>query len=319
MDKLVSVIMLNWNTPEMTLECVQSVNASDYDNFVVNVIDNGSGNANYEILKKEAEGLTNLFRIEKNRGYAGGMNYALEVASAQQPAYFLIMNNDTILHRKAISELVSASKRYNDRCVVTGKVYHYDDPQRLQTVGSKFDAKTLSGRKIGAGEIDRGQYDQESQREMIDDIFMLLPYAIYQKVGGYSDYFYLNYEQADLVIRIKEAGFKVIYTPGAMLYHKGSFSSGGLGNPYMMYWDGKSSLVFHYLHLPRITFMFYAAKSFLQGIYSVLKGVLAFMLLRTSKTNLRARYARWSGVVAGIRWTFNPQPETGYNPFEANK
>jgi len=313
---MVSVIMLNWNTPEMTVECVKSVRASNYPNFVVNVIDNGSTLANYEKLRHELGDLANLVRLEKNVGYVGGINAALETASKQRPDYFLIMNNDTTIDENAISSLVDAASRHNNQCVVTGKVYHFDDPERLQTVGNRFDDKTFKSHKIGANEIDEGQHEQQTERKMIDDIFMLLPAEIYARVGGYNPYFFLNAEQADLILRIRKAGYKVIYTPGAKLYHKGSFSSGGLGNPYMMYWDGKSNVVLRYLHLPRRSFYSSVAKILWSSTYAVIKSIVGLIIVRHSEKQFLSRYARLRGAVDGIWWSFNPKPESGKNPFK---
>lgn len=316
MNTKVSVIMLNWNTPEMTFECVQSVKDSDYSDFTINVIDNGSTKENFKLLETLLFNIANLTRIEENCGYVGGMNHALKIAAMSNPRYILIMNNDTIIDQKSISALVKTSQKHEDKCVVTGKVFHFDDPKRLQTVGNTQNLKSLKSSKIGRDEIDTGQYDHECERDMIDDIFMLLPLQVFLSVGGYNPYFYLNAEQADLIIRIKKAGYKVIYTPDAKIYHKGSFSTGGLGNPYMMYWDGKSSMVFHFLHSGRIRFVFYVAESLIYSIYSLAKVIVNYSIGGTQKRNVKARYARFLGILAGIFWSFNPKAESGYNPFQ---
>jgi GT2 family glycosyltransferase len=210
MDDKVCVLMLNWNTPEMTYECIQSVNETTYKNYEICLFDNGSSENNYEQLNSLIKNSAKIYRIKKNIGYVGGMNYALNTSAQYKPGYFLIMNNDTILNKNAMSALVATAKNNNNNCVVTGKVYHYNDPSRIQTVGNTFNKNSLESKRIGFNEIDNGQFDMECDREMIDDVFMLLPYDIYIKVGGYNPYLYLNYEQTDLIIRIKEAGYKVI-------------------------------------------------------------------------------------------------------------
>lgn len=312
----VCVLMLNWNTPEMSYESIQSVRRSTYHNYKVCLFDNGSSETNYKKLSSLVKDSADVYRINNNMGYAGGMNFALTTIAQQIPGYFLIMNNDTILDSNAMSALVTAAKKNNNNCVVTGKVYHYNNQSRIQTVGNTFNFKTLESHRIGYNEIDNGQFDIECEREMIDDIFMLLPYFIYKKVGGYNPYFYLNYEQTDLIIRIKQAGYKVIYTPNAKLYHKGSFSSGGLGNPHMMYWDGKSIIILHYLHQKRMRFVFFIMGTIFRSFKSLLKGFVAEKIVHKKGVMLKSRYARLLGIIHGVLWTFKPEKEKGTNPFQ---
>jgi hypothetical protein len=265
------------------------------------------------ILKNEFADSIQLYRTEKNLGYAGGMTYCLEQAVKTDPHYFLIMNNDTILDQKAIGELVKTAQRYKDRCVVTGKVYFYDERDILQTVGNEFDRKQMSEKRIGYREKDAGQYDKEDEREMIDDIFMLLPASIYREVGGYSKFFFLNYEQTDLILRIKDKGCKAIYTPGAKLWHKGSFSTGGLGNPYMMYWEGKSIIIIHYLYQSIFSFILFYIKYLTVAFWRLFKGLVKVSLGMNNV--LKPKIALIRGILSGTGWILNQKPEAGYNPY----
>jgi len=309
----VAVIMLNWNTPEMTISAINSVLQSDYPDFSIHLTDNGSKDNSFEIIGKELGNRIHLYRIEKNIGYAGGMSYCLEQGIEFNPFYFLIINNDTIIDKNAIKNLVEAAKKHHDNCVVTGKVYFYDEKDVLQTVGNEFNRVKMTEKRIGFKEKDLGQYDEEAEREMIDDIFMLLPAKIYREIGGYSKYFFLNYEQTDLILRIRNKGYKAIYTPNAKLWHKGSFSTGGLGNPYMMYWEGKSSLIIHYLYQSRFNFLKFYFTYFSNTFYSLIKGIIKKILSKDK--SLKPRIAKFHGFLSGTCWIFSKKPETGYNPY----
>lgn len=314
MNKIVSTVMLNWNTPEMTIQSVMSILKSNYNNIIVNVIDNGSTCENYLLLKEGLPNKANLFRIEENKGYAGGMNIGLQYVQLQQPDYFLIINNDTIIDKFAVQELVSTCIQHDNNCIVTGKVYHFDKKDVLQTVGNAFDFKSLKSNRIGYDVADIGQYDEESERQMIDDIFMLYPKTIFDTCGSYSPLFFLNYEQTDLIIRIKSKGYKVFYTPKAKLWHKGSFSSGGIGNPYMMYWEGKSKVILHRIHQDNFSFFLFFFRYISKVVWSVAKGLLK-RLFFNKKSNLKSRVALLRGVFASIGWLMFNTEETGYNPY----
>ncbi|EMS77658.1 glycosyltransferase family 2 protein [Desulfotignum phosphitoxidans] len=311
--KKVSVVMLNWNTPEMTIECINSVLQSDYKNIEVNVVDNGSVDNSYEILTDRYRNLVNVYRIDKNIGYAMGMNYGLKKARNQNPDYFLIINNDTIIDKNAITQLVKTALKHENLCVVTGKVFHFDDRNRLQTVGNRFDRKKIISKKIGWNELDTGQYDNEEIRDMVDDVFLLLPIQAYLLTNGYSNYFYMNYEQTDMILRLIDLGFKPVYTPNAKLWHKGSYSTGGIGNPYMMYWEGKSNIIIHKMHQNNFDFMVFYITNLVMVLWSLMKGCIGSFIGKTK--NLKSRYARFRGVLSGTIWIFNRENETGYNPF----
>lgn len=316
-EKKVSVTILNWNTPDMTRDAVLSLLESDYALFDINVFDNGSTKENYDVLCKLLKPLNEkvkIYRIEKNCGYVGGMNFGLETCVKDNPYYFLIINNDTVIGKSSISKLVEFSSSKNDECVVTGKVFHYDRPEILQTAGYVFDIKALEGYRRGFDEKDNGQYDKEEEMDMIDDIFMLYPLSLYKEIGGYNKYFFMNYEQTDLIIRIKKAGYKVYYSPDAKLWHKGSFSTGGLGNPYMMYWEGKSHLIINYLYKNKLIFIQYLLTRAINLHYRLFKGFVSSFL--TGSENLKSRKALARGFWAGFFWLFNKKNETGFNPYQ---
>ena len=151
---------------------------SDYDNFSILLIDNGSSEENFSELKRllPEDKRIILRRIHENKGYVGGINFGLNCGLQEKPDYFLIMNNDTILDRNAISALVDTCRDFNNKAIVTGKVFDYDDTNRLQDIGYILKKKwNLSFEHIGFNEIDCGQYDRVSERDLIDDVFGFSP------------------------------------------------------------------------------------------------------------------------------------------------
>ena len=299
----VIVLTLNWNTKEMTAECINSVLESDYPNFEVVVIDNGSSDGSERYFRKTFKNHAGIHIIQsgKNLGYANGMNYGLEYALRKNPDYFFIMNNDTILDSHAISVMINVSMKYKNQCLVTGKVYDFNNKNVIQLVGYEFiNRKYLISRRIGAEEEDAGQYDHESERDMIDDIFMLMPFDVFKSVGGYSPYFFMNYEQADLALRVIRHGYKLIYTPGAKIWHKGSYSTGGRGNPAMLFWDTESRMIYYYRNLPFPVFMFQYIATFKTISIFYLKAVIKTLV--GGKPNFKCINAQFRGLLKFTGW-----------------
>src|ERR1035437_10608836 len=152
MEEKVVVITLNYNQNDYTIKCINSLLDSTYKNFIILLIDNGSKEEHYLRLQKDLNKDSRIIlkRIVQNCGYVGGINYGLEEGIKLDPDYFLIMNNDTSIDKNAISELVRTSKEYENKAIVSGKAYNYDEPNKLQLVGFKIvNNKLLIYEKIG--------------------------------------------------------------------------------------------------------------------------------------------------------------------------
>ncbi|HPI68629.1 MAG TPA: glycosyltransferase family 2 protein [Bacteroidales bacterium] len=308
---MVAIITINYNLHIHTIQCVNSVLDSDYTNLMVFVIDNGSVKGDYQILVNAYSDnpKVQVFRIEKNCGYVRGVNYGLEISARELPDYYLIMNNDTIIDKSAITELVNVAKRHNNQAIVSGKVYYYDHPDILQHTGVMFtDKRYLTTYYPGRNEKDTGQCDIESERDSLDDVFWLLPYGLVQDVGLYCDYFFLYAEQGDYARRAKNLGYKLIYTPHAKLWHKESMTAGD-GNPKALpvyYYRGQGRFVFQFRHLK--------TKYFVQITLKNLFTIIARIVLRTGYERKKS-IALLRGYLWGFKWMFYKKPNSGYNPY----
>ena len=179
-----AVAIVNWNTPSVTADCVRSILNSSYNDISIYLIDNGSTLENYQELLSLIPGSVKVFRLNSNTGYVGGVNHALSLIVKESYDYALIMNSDTIIDKHAIAELVEASLRHQNQCIVTGKVYLHENPNSLQHIGSNYNAKGRL-KRVAIMTEDVGQFDTEEFRDMIDDVFWLLPMNIV-KIGRAS-------------------------------------------------------------------------------------------------------------------------------------
>src|ERR1035437_7338298 len=318
MEEKVVVITLNYNQNDYTIKCINSLLDSTYKNFIILLIDNGSKEEHYLRLQKELNKDSRIIlkRIVQNCGYVGGINYGLEEGIKLDPGYFLIMNNDTIIDKNAISAFVRTSKEYESNAIVSGKAYHFDEPNKLQLVGIMMvENKLLISKQIGVDEIDNGQYEEIVEYDLLDDIFWLIPAKLFLEIGGYSSYFWFNYEQEDFAIRAKNVGYRLIYTPKAKIWHKGSLSIGGRDyNPNQAYWTIQSSLILRYLHLQKTHFIKFYFKTIISIISTFIK---SFYLQAFRKRDiLNYAKAKYHGWMYFNKWVIRKNVNTGYNPLD---
>jgi GT2 family glycosyltransferase len=313
-EPIVVIITLNYNQSRMTLDCIDSIFNSTYDNFELIVIDNGSIYNDYNFLRENVHPKATLLRLEDNCGYVGGINFGLRKSIQYDPEFIMIMNNDTVIDSDAIRSLVKTAINYDSRAIVSGKVYFFDRPKVFQYTGSYFSNRNyLTEYYPGKNEKDQGQMEKEEERDMLDDVFWLIPVNVYLDVGLYSDNFFLYGEQADYALRAVKMGYKLVYCPKAKIWHKGSMTTGGGdgSTPAVNFWRNKSSVIFLFRNLKK---RFFLLKSTKTALRLGLKNTLNLLGLRKSK-NKKSDFAALIGFLYGIEWIFSRRKDKGYNPF----
>ena len=216
----VSIIILNWNGLEDTIECLESLKKISYQNYEVTVVDNGSSGNDAQVLKQKFGDYIFLIENDKNYGCAGGMNIGIKYALNNLAAdYILELNNDIIVDPEFLNHLVNEAN--TDPLIgITGpKIYQYNAPCLINCAGCLNRLCTGGAIGIGAYETDRGQYDTKS----IVDHFnacMLIKASVIRKIGCFDETYFCHWEMNDFCIRAKKAGFSIIYIPESKIWHK---------------------------------------------------------------------------------------------------
>jgi GT2 family glycosyltransferase len=297
------VLTLNWNGKKWLGDCLDAILSMDYPNFETVVIDNGSTDGSVDYLQASYP-FVHIIENHANLGYAHGFNKGLEYAFSQRGADFcLVMNNDTKIHKGALSALVKSALEMERAGFVTGKVYIHDRPDILQTVGHVDRSKIFCANDIGAGERDCGQHDSAVERAFMDDVFTLVCRQMYEDVGGYDPQFFLQCEELDWQWRAKKKGWRLYYTPHAKLWHYGSLSSGGgNGNATTLYFLRRNEILVMTLHAGlHKGIIFLVASTYNQArqiIAGFVKGGLGH----------KARIAGLLGTLAGVIWLLHRRP-----------
>ena len=288
------VLILSYNGKQLLTDSITSYYANDYNNFEIVVIDNGSTDGTQNWVEENFPAVT-VLRAETNLGYSGGFNFGLEYAFNQKNAdYALITNNDIKADLHVISALVQTAQTDKTIGFVTGKVYYYDRPETLQTVGKKEDPVLWNGGHIGHREIDTGQYESVCERMFADDIFMLVSRQLYLDVGGYDVDFQFQCEEFDWQARARNFGYKIFYTPHAKIWHKESMTI-GKQSAFKAYYDARNPMLVILKHKPPDFFKKYFWLHFKTGI-------LRTSLRQLMKGKIKVASAIWQGFLSGLFW-----------------
>ena len=292
----VTVLILSYNGKELLKDSVSSYLSNDYPNFEVVVIDNGSSDGTKEFVEREFP-QAKVIRLEKNRGYSGGFNFGLEYAFDKNGSkYAIITNNDVKADSKVISELVKVAEMDDMNGFVTGKVYYFDQPDTLQTVGKKEHPVYWNGGHIGSKEKDTGQYEEITERYFADDIYTLVSKKMYDEVGAYDTNFLFQSEEYDWQARAKNKGYKIMYAPGAKIWHKESMTI-GKQSPFKAFYDARNPMVVVMKYKPADFFKRFFWQYFK---YNILKN----SLVRIKKLRPKVAWNIWMGFFSGLKWGF---------------
>jgi len=99
---IVSIVIPHWNNVDILSECLESISATNFDNFEIIVVDNASSDNSASWVKSNYPNVK-LIENDQNYGYAGGCNIGAEVASGD---YLIFLNNDTVQDKDWISNLI---------------------------------------------------------------------------------------------------------------------------------------------------------------------------------------------------------------------
>lgn len=225
-NPVISVGLVTWNSAQDLSACLDGLDRQDLPVELV-VVDNASTDDSVGLINDRMPE-TMIIRNDSNEGFCKGHNRAIRNAHGK---YYLALNPDVHLNAGYLPALIAEMEQDARVGITCGKLLlsEFSGPQRIDTTGLFIDRKRRQFLR-GHGEVDSGQYDQVSEvfgadgaaplyrREMLEDI---------QVNGEYFDEAFVSHkEDVDLSWRARLLGWRCIYTPHAVGYHRRSFRPG---------------------------------------------------------------------------------------------
>lgn len=226
MKPLVYIIILNWNGWRDTVKCVESVLKATYPNYKILIVDNGSTDDSVKVLSGEFPDVE-IVQTGENLGYTGGNNRGIERAMAEGAEYLFILNNDTFVKDKDfLQPLVEAMEKDEQVGIASGMICDYDPPHLIQYAGGYTSFYTGKSYAIGDRMLDKGQFNLPGEVKCAAGAAMLIRADVLRKAGMFDETLFMFYDELDLSMRVKAAGYKIVHVPQSKIYHKVGASSG---------------------------------------------------------------------------------------------
>jgi GT2 family glycosyltransferase len=247
----VGFVILNWNQPVMTADCLRSVLAQDYANAQIIVVDNGSTDESVQKLHAEFPTVT-LMPSPVNLGYSEGNNFGIREAERQGAAYVFLLNNDTIVAPAMLSQLMAVAESDPGIGIVGPTMYYAEPPDVLWGGENRIDWRHARMIRKYKGQVlpDAAQRPP-CEVDYVDTCAVLIKKAVLARTGLMDARFFINFDDLDLNLRARQAGYKIVYVPEAQMWHKVSATM-GQASAATTYYMTRNALLFFWLHAPGI-------------------------------------------------------------------
>lgn len=251
MDK-VAIVILNWNGCDMLRSFLPSVMQHSYaDGVAVYVADNGSADGSIEMLRREFP-LVRLIELDKNYGFAGGYNLALQRVEAE---YVMLLNSDVEVTEHWLEPLVTYMDAHPEVAACQPKIRSYHQRTSFEYAGAaggfidRYGYPFCRGRMMGVVEEDHGQYDTVIPVFWVTGAALFIRLDDYRAVGGLDERFFAHMEEIDLCWRLRARGRMLVCISQSVVYHVGAATL-KRENPRKTFLNFRNNLLMLYKNLP---------------------------------------------------------------------
>jgi GT2 family glycosyltransferase len=213
--KRASVIIPNWNGQELLGPCLESLYRQDFSDFETILIDNGSRDGSVAFVRDHFPQVT-IIGFGENRGFSAAVNAGI---LASEGRYIALLNNDTEIDRLWLKELVATLDANPEVGSVASKVLFHSDPHTVNSAGDEFSVFGVPyQRRLMRG--DRDHFNEPRYVFSACGAAALYRRELFEKIGLFDEVFFAYQEDVDLGFRSQLAGYKCLYVPTAIVYHK---------------------------------------------------------------------------------------------------
>ncbi len=287
----VSIIIVNFNQKQLTLDCLKSLQKISYPNYEIVLVDNGSTDGSPGIIKIKFPKARQI-ELKENTGFVGGNNAGLKIAKGE---YVLFLNNDTKVTSNFLEPLVEDFQKDKTLGIVQSKILVMDQPELLDNVASY---QTFNGFLFHEGYLQpKNQYNDFVTSFSAKGACMMVRRNVL-KLGAFDKDYFAYFEETDLCWRAWILGYKVGFEPRSVIYHKMGATSLVMRSAFVHYHSFKNRIrtILKNADFVTLIYMF--------PIHVVLCLALSIYFLISGNTQAA------SAILKAIWWNIANLPET---------
>jgi hypothetical protein len=218
-----SIILVNYNGVDCIIDCIHSIAAQIQSvNYEIIVVDNASTDGSPDLITKNFPQV-HLLKLGKNVGFGAGNNQGAKVAQGQ---YLFFLNPDTYLTEDPLPSLIQMLETLPDVGIVAPRLIYPDGSLQLSTawsIGILGEFKNQHRLRHYQQGHDRDQIKQQFAQDHFVDIVVgaafLMRKQLFVELNGFDETFFMYFDESDLCQRLRERGWKLLYTVKTQLVH----------------------------------------------------------------------------------------------------
>ena len=247
-----AIVILNWNGANYLQQFLPIlIENTSISGVEIIVADNASTDTSLEVLRDKFPAIRTIV-LDKNYGFAGGYNKALEQVDSD---YYVLLNSDVEVTPNWLEPLVEYMNEHDDVAACQPKIHAYHRRTHFEHAGAaggfidRFGFPFCRGRILGNAEEDKGQYDSVIDVFWATGACLMTRSKTYWKVGGLDDEFFAHMEEIDLCWRLKSRGYRIVCVPESTVYHIGGGTL-NVESPHKTYLNFRNNLLMLYKNIP---------------------------------------------------------------------
>ena len=239
-----TVIIPNYNGKQFLEPCLSSLEAQDYRDFGIVIVDNGSSDGSVEFLRDVYPDIP-LIALPENYGFSRAVNEGIIASDSE---YVILLNNDTTSDPSFVGELVKAMDAHPEAFSCASKMVQMYNPELLDSAGDLY---TLLG-----WAVNRGTGRSRDLFRRPDEVFSACGGAaiyrrkIFDQIGLFDESHFAYLEDIDVGYRAKLFGYSNRYCPTAVVFHVGSGTSGSKYNDFKVELSARNNVWLNYKNMP---------------------------------------------------------------------
>jgi GT2 family glycosyltransferase len=256
----ISIIIVNWNTRELLLDCLRSIFRTIHGiSFEIWLVDNASTDGSVENVQSLFPDLY-VIKNEKNLGFAAANNLAFKSMNGR---YALLLNTDTVLTEDAVRKLYDFMESTPQAGLSCGQLLNQDDskqnsianfPSLFSLLCNETLLRILFPKKFPSK---RQIYASPVEIDSCIGACMMARKQAMDEVGLFDERYFFFFEETDWARRMKRSGWKVYFVPGARIYHAQGQSVGRTIRSRLMFY--RARYLYFVKWYPRAFPLFFAA------------------------------------------------------------
>ncbi|MBW1792019.1 MAG: glycosyltransferase family 2 protein [Deltaproteobacteria bacterium] len=233
-----SIIIVNYNGKSFLNDCLVSIRSSEASHEEIIVVDNASSDGSRDYIKKEFPYIK-LIALDNNYGFALANNIGAEVAAGK---YLIFLNNDTVVSPGWLETLCDTLSSDPTVGVAGSKLLLLSMPERVNSAGTNiaFDGR---GYDIGFMDSDSDRYNTPGPRGGVCGAAMMVRKKEFLSLGGFDPMYFMYFEDVDLCWRYWLSGYRVLYVPASLVYHRlGATAGSNRDSPLRVFCSTRNSM-----------------------------------------------------------------------------